>query len=351
MPMAGVRPKTTPHATDANSLTDHRLTTRFYANRSYGSEAGFNPLSTLINEGFDQLRTSTQRSLVDVPYRGSAIVVLHSLANPERVLRHYGYGRWLRNEVFPLSTKAHDGGQWYPNYELHLLGGGMTYARLAEWYDHHGMHDHPRLLAGITTMAFHFLNEMIESGSGFIDDGDSLTDLLIFDPASILLWNQSWMIRPFGGRIEMTNWQGQASIGEPGTTIENAYSMFMLRAPLPFASTENWKVMTTAGNAFLGGVSRRIGREYWISAAAGFDPSDNPVVDPSTNTKTVTLLMNGAIFLDRDGSLLVSLITKGGSNNGATLNVYPGVLSIGHVSPGLWAQGVGVSGFAFTRRL
>lgn len=337
------------------------VTHRFYDSRAYGSEAEFNPLSILVNEGLDQLRTSSHRGLLTFPYRQSAVVVLHSLANPERVLRHYGYRAWLRNEVFPLTTKAQGGGQWYPNYQLHLFGSGMTYARLAEWYEQHGYTAHPRILAGVTAFAFHFLNEMIETGPTFRDDEDSLTDLMIFDPASIILWNQGWVLHRFGGRLEMTDWQGQASVGEPGTTIENAYSMVMLRAPLP--RTDDWKVMTTAGNAFLLGVSRRVGAEYWLTASGGFDPADNPVIDTRTGAKTATLLPDVGLFVDRNSSLLVSFISKGGSNNGATLNVYPGVLRMGRVSPGLWVQGIrggglrfgvesriglGLAGFAFT---
>lgn len=324
---------------------DSAVTHRFYDSRPYGSEAEFNPLSTIVNEGFDQLRTSSYRNLLTVQYRASAVVVLHSLANPERVLRHYGYRNWLRNEVFPLTTKAQGGGQWVPNYQLHLFGAGMTYARLTEWYEQHGFVAHPRILAGVTAMAFHFLNEMIETGPTFQDDEDSLTDLMIFDPASIILWNQSWVLHRFDGRLEMTDWQGQASIGEPGTTIEDAYSMVMLRAPLP--RTDNWKVMTTAGNAFLLGVSRRLGTEYWLSASGGFDPSDNPVIDPRTNTKTATLLPDVGAFVDRNGSLLASFISKGGSNNGPTVNVYPGVLRFRGVSPGVWVQGIRGGGLRF----
>lgn len=332
-------------AADDSAADTARVTHRFYASRDYGSEAEFNPFSIIINEGLDQLRTSTNRRFLDFPYRGAAVVVLHSLANPERVLRHYGYGRWLRNEVFPLTTKAQGGGQWVPNYQLHLFGSGMTYARLAEWYEQHGFASHPRLLAASTAMAFHFLNEIIETGSAFQDDEDSLTDLMIFDPASILLWNQAWMLHRFDGRLEMTDWQGQASLGEPGTTIENAYSMVMLRVPLP--RTNAWKVMTTAGDAFLGGISRRVGTGYWITMAGGLDPLDNPVIDPRTNTKTATLKPDVGLFFDRNSSLLVSLISKGGSNNGATLNVYPGVLHLGGISPGFWVQGIRGGGVRF----
>jgi hypothetical protein len=94
-------------------------------------------------------------------------------------------------------------------------------------------------------------------------------------------------------------------------------------------------------------VSRRVGRALWLSPSVGFDPVDNPVIDPATGAKTATLKPNAGFFLDRDGSLLVSFITKGGSSNGATLNVYPGVVGSGAWSPGLWVQAVHGGGYRF----
>ena len=52
-------------------------------------------------------------------------------------------------------------------------------------------------------------------------------------------------------------------------------------------------------------------------------------------------------FVDRNGSLLASFITKGGSSNGPTLNIYPGVIGSGAWSPGLWVQSVRGGGFRY----
>jgi hypothetical protein len=96
--------------------------------------------------------------------------------------------------------------------------------------------------------------------------------------------------------------------------------------------------MTTVGAAFLVGASRRVGRDSWVSLSGGLDPADNPIIDSATFTKTVDLRPNAGMLLDRNTSLLGSLVTKGGSNNGATLNVYPGVIPAWHWLPGVWAQ-------------
>jgi hypothetical protein len=71
------------------------------------------------------------------------------------------------------------------------------------------------------------------------------------------------------------------------------------------------------------------------------------VINPATGAKTATLLPDAGLFFDRNGSLLVSFITKGGSTNGATLNIYPGVVGTGAWSPGLWVQGIRGGGYRF----
>lgn len=206
-------------------------THRFYAKRPYGSESQFNPLSLIVNGGFDQMRTGENRYVFALPYRRSFRTVWESVTNPEPALRHYGWRAWLRNEVFPLTTKAQGGGQWYPNYQLHLFAGGMTYARTVEWYEAHGA-EHPELAAGVTVYAWHLVTEMVESNGVCCEDVDGLTDLMIFDAASIVLWNQRWMRRPFGGRVEFTTWMGQASFVPRTRRLENAYMMSMLRVPI-----------------------------------------------------------------------------------------------------------------------
>jgi hypothetical protein len=317
---------------------------QFYHNLPYGTESQFNPFSLIVNGGYDQLRVGENRAVFGLAYRNAFHTVLYTVTHPEPVLRHYGYKDWLVHEVFPLSLTSSGGGQWYPNYQLHLFAGGMTYYRTVEWYEQHGA-SHPRLAAGFTVYAWHLLTEMVESNGVCCEDEDGLTDLYIFDAGSILLWNQAWMRRAFSGKVEFTDWPGQPTISRPTNRLENGYMMAMLRVPVP--RTDNWKVMTTMGNAFLLGVSGRVGNDLWLSASGGFDPADNPVIDSRTGAKTATLLPNAGFFLDRKGSLLASFITKGGSSNGATLNIYPGIIGSGAWSPGVWVQGVRGGGYRF----
>jgi hypothetical protein len=109
----------------------------------------------------------------------------------------------------------------------------------------------------------------------------------------------------------------------------------------------NWRLLVTQGAAFTAGLSRRVGSADWVSAGAGYDAPLNPVIDSTTGKKTATIEPNGGLFWDRNGSLLASLIARLGSNNGATLNVYPGAISIAGVRPAFWVQHDRGGGFRF----
>jgi hypothetical protein len=342
----GPSPSLDSVAIDSTRASAHRAdsarahTKRFYQSLPYGSESEFNPVSLVVNGGYDQMRTGQFRRVFEFPYRGSFNTVWHSLTHPDAVIRHYGVSAWLRNEVFPLSTRGSGGGQWYPNYHLHLFAAGATYAEMVEWYEQHGT-SHPELAAGATVYAWHLLTEVVENSGFCCEDEDGLTDLAIFDAASIVLWNQEWMRRQFGRTVEFKTWMGQGSLSAPHQTLENAYMMAMLRIAIP--GSTNWRAINTFGNAFLFGLSRRVGTEYWISPTLGFDPSDNPIIDPKTGAKSVELKPNVGLFLDRNGSLLFSVISKGGSTNGTTLNLYP----LARHWPGLWFQRVTGGGARF----
>jgi hypothetical protein len=339
------RPDSAATSATRDSVPSPTVTHEFYKHLPYGSESEFNPASLIINGGFDELRVQQNRDIFTLQYGRGFHAVFYSITHPMPVLRQYGYERWLTHEVLPLSLKHAGGGQWTPNYELHLFAGGMTYYRMAEWYEQHGLTTHPRLAAGFTVFAWHLVTEMIETDGICCNDEDGLTDLYLFDTGSILLWNQAWIRRMFSGDVEFTDWPGQPTLSLPSNRLENANMLAMLRVPVPH--TDSWKVMTVMGSTFLLGASAHVGPGLWLSAAGGFDPSENPVIDPRTGARTVTLLPSGGLFLDRNGSLLASFVSRGGATNGPTVNLYPGVIGSGAWSPGVWVQGIHGGGYRF----
>jgi hypothetical protein len=306
---------------------------RFYNGKSVGSESQFNPLSLVINEGFDMLRTAdANRRVFDLNYRLAAHGAWMSMTRPDRVIDVYGFDTWVRRQLLPLTGKAKGGGQWVPNYELHLFGGGMTGVRITEWYQQHGV-AHPELAAAGTAAVWHVMNEMIEHQGG-MPTADAMTDLLVFDPAAFLIWRSDWVQRAFSSRVEMTNWPGQPVIAVPTETLQNAHQTVLVRGK----TWRNYRPMTTLGASFLLGLSRRKGPTDWVTFGAGWDPTENPIVDPVTGEKTVTLNPNFALFYDRDASLLAAAYVRVHRTELVTMNVYPGVIHFGRWSPGLFAH-------------
>lgn len=309
----------------------------FYQNRQYGSESQFNPLSAVLNNGYDQIRTFPNRGALTFDYRGGAEGTLNSLLNAGKLVRQYGTWNWVRFELLPLSSQRQGGSQWWPNYQLHLFAGGATYVRLMAWYEQRDF-KHPRIAAATTKYAGHVLNEMIENTSYRNGTVDGMTDLLIFDPAAILLWNSDRVQRFVGTRMEFTEWPGQPSLALPGHTVENTFQTTMVRVRIP--RTSEWRAFTTMGGSYVAGLSRRTRDSTWVSFGIGTDASTNAVIDTLTGRKTAELIGNAGIFVDRGSSLLWSVILKSGYDDALTLNVYPGVMRFGRsqLAPGFWTQ-------------
>ncbi len=303
-----------------------------------GSEAQFNPATQILNEGFDMLRTSSQdRHVFRRNFAVGAQNVWRSVTHADATFRFYGLRAAARNEWFPLTYAAGRGGAaWIPNYEYHLLGSGMVAVRMTEWFEQHDA-PHPAVLSFATLMASHYLNEVVENGMSTAPNEDATTDLLIFDLGGILLWRADAVQRLFSGSTQLTNWPGQPSIDLPSGTLENAGQQFVLRTPLPF--TSSWKLFYDFGITSLLGVSHALGNGDAVSVGFGADAVDNPVVDSRTGARTATLRPKGGLFYDRAGSLLWSL-QLGSRSDVAVVNanVYPGVVRMGSLHPGLWLQ-------------
>jgi hypothetical protein len=311
---------------------------RFYANRDYGSESQFNPLSELLNEGFDVLRERNEdRKVFSRDYAGSFHNVMESVLHADRTYREYGVGKAVRNEWLPLTARDdYGGGAWIANYQYHALGSGMVSVRMEEWFAQHGS-SHPRAAAITAMMAAHLLNEVVENRGSTRPNEDATTDLLIFDPLGILVWRIDAVQRFFSGPLEFTNWPGQPSIDVNSGTLQNASQQFMLRGRIP--GTQRWRLMYDIGLSHLLGVSYvRPNGGAW-SAAIGPYVVTNPIVDTLRGARTATFRMNGGLFYDREGSLLFSALYAWHSEVAKlNVNVFPGVLRIGRLSPGVWLQ-------------
>lgn len=302
---------------------------RFYHARPYGSESQFNPLSQIINEGLSSYAlVAADLRLSQQPLAQSLRNLGASLSHPGPTLDGYGWPRLVRNELLPLS--AQDGGQWVPNWQDHVLGSGMVSARMTEWFAYHGV-PHPAVMSYLTMTASHVLNEVMERPGP--RSADAVLDLLLFDNLGFLLFRSERVQGWVSGPVQLTSWARQPTITTDGA-IENTGTSFILRAPLP--RTTAWRLFYAFANTHLLGASRSLGDGLSISAGAGWGSNIILVTDAATDTRTVTLGPKAGVFLDRDDSLLASLLWDRNRGSIAVLNVYPGWLGLGALKPGFW---------------
>jgi hypothetical protein len=311
---------------------------RFYHGKPYGSERQFNPITQILNEGFDQLRVDNgNRRLGDLRFRDGAKNVIRALLHPDSAMRSYGIWRAWRDELLPLSTKANNGGNWVPNYEFHLIGSGMVSQRMTEWYEANDV-PHPVAASFVTMFTAHFINEALEDGGRLVRGHafDPVADLYIFDLGGFLMFRSRRVQSFFSKTVELTNWAGQATFGFPDLTLENAGQEYLLRSRLP--RTDRWRGFFAFGMSTLGGVSYGKKGGLALSIGTGAEVVDTPVVDTVSGKKTVTLKPNGGIFIDRAGSLLFSINYRDAPETVVSANLYPGVIRVGPVTFGLWTH-------------
>jgi hypothetical protein len=311
---------------------------RFYTGKNYGSEAEFNPLTEILNEGFDVLSLQyADRHILTRTYGIDAKNVFVSLMHPVQSFSDYGWGNLVKAELLPMSfSRSRTSGKWISNYELHLFGSGMVSLRMTDWYELHG-YDHAAMLGQLTTLAAHYMNEVNENGGMRTPNEDPVVDLLIFDGAGFALWHQHWMQRDFSGRFQLTNWPGQASYDPVHRTLENTGQFFVLRGPLPLV--KSWDFFYVMGESGSAGISKTIGGGRAISVGLGADGVPEVPATDSTPRIAGTTLPKATVYYDRNGSLLWSVaINNRTEMNHVAVNIYPGLLRVGGFTTGLWAQ-------------
>ena len=321
----------------------------FYHGRDYGSEALVNPLSLMINGGFGILQYGNLgRNINGIRFGTGFRNVLSNLSHPGGSVHEYGWGDFLSNEIFPASLNRKNA-QYWPNYQNHLIGGGMNYVEMKEWYRYHGV-PAPTVSAIATIAVYHMLNEAVENNSYIGTNVDPLADLLVFDPLGIVLFSIGGVPEFFARTLHLADWSGQPTWSPFNGTIENQGINYSIKWGLPFI--EKFSLFYYWGLTGLVGLSYSPDGSGSYSFGAGLRAKELVVADDAGERRklTTTLTWNAGIFYDRDNSLMWSLIVSGVSDYKVHLNVYPGVFAIGGFSPGLfWSlsdNGVIISGIS-----
>ncbi len=309
----------------------------FYHGRDFGSEAVINPLAFIVNGGFGILQyPDRSRKIFDIPYASAfRNVVDNSFVHPFYSIKRYGWKDFINNELIPGSLNRKNA-QYWPNYQNHLIGGGMDYVIMCEWYRFHGV-EHPRIFGAATYVVYHLLNETVENGSYQGITVDPVADLLVFDPLSVVLFSLNGVPEFFSKTLNMAEWPTQPDYNPFTKTIENHGVNYSLKYKLPFA--ERVSFFYYWGLTGLVGLSVHTDGGLNFSGGAGLRAKQLVEEgDPSVARKqTAELTWNTGVFCDKDNSLLASLLVSGISDYSVHANLYPGPLTLFGVSPGLFA--------------
>lgn len=313
--------------------TTKAQTNYFYTGKNYGSEATFNPVSVIINGGFDIFQVQRNRNISRVPFFHGLQNVYNNIKDPITPINNYGWWRFIKDQVIPFSIDKNDA-QYWPNYTLHLIGGGRTFAALNEWFEYHNFPS-PTLFSTLTYAAYHIVNEAVENEAYQGDNVDPIADIYIFDIGGVILFSFDGVKKFFAEEMNLADWSLQPSLTFRNSELHNVGQYFSIKWKFPFS--DNWHLFYYFGTNGVGGLSYKYEDGTAISVGVGFSATDLIIVDEATNKKSLNLDINAGIFYDKENSLLASLIYSRKSDYMLNLNIYPGVLKFGTVSPGLFA--------------
>ncbi|MDD3876360.1 MAG: hypothetical protein PHT69_07040 [Bacteroidales bacterium] len=306
----------------------------FYKGDKCGSQGVFNPLTLVLNTGYDICQlTEHDRQILKFPYDRSTENVFWNLGHPVKVIDEIGWWQFTKTEVLPLSF-SREGGQWMPNYVLHLIGGGMSYATVSEWYRFHNV-DYAKPLGFITLMAADFLNEIMENNAYMGSNIDPIPDVYIFNLAGVALFSSEKVCRFFSEELQMADWSLQPSIAFSDLSLYNCGQYFSFKWDIPFEP--RLALFTRMGLGTLIGLSWKFQNETSISAGAGVRSGEQYLLPGTAREVTITTPFSFGVFYDKNNSLLASVQYSNVSDYFINTNIYPGLIKIGKFSPGIWA--------------
>ena len=306
----------------------------FYRGYDFGSQALFNPLTNLLNRGFDVLQLrGDNRDPFTVLHGSDVRNVLDNLAHPFARVSQEGRWKFTREELLPLSW-TQGTMRWTPNYTLHLIGGGMTYTALREWYMDHEV-PWPGLLSALTVMTSALVNESLENKGVQGRNTDCIADIYFFDLGGILFFSFAPINRFFSETVVVADWSQQPGLTWPGRALSNQGNNFAMKWSLPFYSP--LRLFAHLGMSALVGLSyRQLSGISW-SLGAGLRSTRLVNRSQASLENGVDLAPAAGLFVDRNESLLASLLVSNVQDYFINLNVYPNAFVHVGSGVGLWS--------------
>ncbi|HOV97999.1 MAG TPA: hypothetical protein PK595_00345 [Bacteroidota bacterium] len=307
----------------------------FYQPVPYGSESLYNPISLLFNGGFDTFNMlDREPEWKNVYWDHAATNVWRCITAPAPVINRFGWGKFIGTEIFPTNLKIEES-QYVPNVGLHLIGGGMEFRKMSEWYDYHNV-PVPYLCGAITCMAYEYLNEVVENGMNYYPNLDCIPDILVFQPLGIFFFSFDNVSKFFSEKFQLNDWSNPIAVSFAPFAIRNSCNMFVAKYPLDSARTKSL-FLNFGTFAVLGG-SFKTDEEHSVSIAAGLTSKGRRALERRNEIPSNTVILGpmAGIYYDRNNSLLASFIFADTYYMRYRLNTYPGFLSIKGWSPGFF---------------
>ena len=307
----------------------------FFQPFNYGSESTFNPVSLIANGGFDELQSYWRSSsLSEIPWKNGSKNVWYNIIAPLPQISKYGWHDFVFHEIIPRSFNMNDA-QYFPNYTLHLIGGGMQYRKVEEWFDYY-KYPLPVAWAIITTMGYHYINEILENGDWRGPNTDPIADLLIFDPLGIVLFSFDDVCRFFSSELNLNDWNNQPAFSFGPLGLQNTGQNFVIKYPL--SASGKTSLLYHFGAFGELGLSFKTNQEDAISVGVGMT-SNNVATSLNSNGAphfTITVGPRAGIYWDRNNSLMASIVASDNLHGLVLMNIYPGVFSSTSFSPGFF---------------
>jgi len=305
----------------------------FYSGKDYGSEALYNPLNLYLNGSYDIIQLEGHsRNIFKMPYAKSAKNVFDNLADPITAINKFGWWDFISNELFPFQLTKKKA-QWWPNYQLHLIGGGMTFTAIKEYYEYHKI-PYPYISSLITVMGYHLLNEIVENKDHVGINVDPIADIYFFNIGGIILFSFDPVNEFFSRELNLADWSLQPSFTYPGFDLHNNGQYFSVKWFSPLS--EKLGFFYYFGMNGLTGVTYKLNNEESLSFGAGLRAKELILVNEIGRQNSLNMVWNFGFFYDRNNSLMTSVFFSGLTDYFCNVNVYPGIIKIGNFSPGLW---------------
>ena len=170
----------------------------------------------IINGGFDILQSATHsRDLSTIKFGTGAKNLWNNLKDPFTQINKYGWERFIGNEVFPVSLKI-DQAQYFPNYTLHLIGGGMESRMMHEWYLAHEV-PLPVALHRTHSRRLSFCERGGRKRLYVGPNVDPIADVYLFDIGGVILFSSDAVGRIFQPHVQLNDWSGQVAYNPRST--------------------------------------------------------------------------------------------------------------------------------------